>query len=86
MSGEYEFDKHECKIYLCCLGKLIEEVLTYACEVVSIEHEQAEDLFELLMTHVEEAWEPIPDKPHPVEEISQALEMELAAETHAGIY
>ena len=54
--GELE-QEHQHAVFLCCLETLVAEVMKYATDLVMVEHEQAEALFELLSLHVEEAWE-----------------------------
>ncbi len=49
--------EHKHAVFLCCLETLVAEVMEYATDLVMVEREQAEALFELLSLHVEEAWE-----------------------------
>jgi len=62
--------EHEHAMFICCLTELTAQVAEYACDTTELTPDQVAVLFELLIEHVEEGWEPFtediiaPEDPH----------------------
>ena len=82
--------KHQCYIQFCCLRALVGEVTPYASEMIGLKPDVVEGVYEILFNHIEEAWDPVDlaaenvfsTGRHPVDEIFDEAEAELAAQSH----